>query len=92
MHRYALTSSGARVKRRRYRGDKQSGIVNVDRFDEDYLDRWVQFTVIANANEIRFSFGHETVTIEGPLEMDGANKIVIAPGTKLRNLRLDVSK
>lgn len=88
--RYGLTSRGTRVKRRLYSGERQSQIANVARFDEKRLGRWIPFKVTANWDAITFSFGEETVTVDGPLDMDGANKIVVAPGTKLRHLRLGV--
>ena len=92
LRRYRLTSRGARVKRRMYRGGKQPGIFQIANFEEKSLRKWIPFTVVANWDAIRFTFGNETITLEGPLDMAGANKIVIVPGTKLRNLRLGVLK
>ena len=79
-----------RVKRRLYQGTKQEGIVPVARLEESHLGQWISFKIIANWDKIRFSFGDHTATIEGPLDLDGANKIAIAPGTRLRKLRLGV--
>lgn len=92
MQRYSFTSRGASVKRRKHRGEREEGIVSVARFEEPRLGRWTPFTFEANWDEIRFSFGGALAVIEGPLDMDGANKIVIAPGTKLRKLRLGLTK
>lgn len=88
MRRYSLTSRGADVKRRLQAGEQQTGITHAVTFEPARSGRWIPFQVSSNWNETRFKFGRQTATLEGPLDMDGANKIAIAPGTKLRNLRL----
>jgi hypothetical protein len=90
LQRYSLTSRGADVKRRLYRGEKLTDIVNITRFDEPTLGKWTPFNLDANWDRILFSFADQSVTMEGPLDMDGANKIAIAPGTRLRDLRIEV--
>jgi hypothetical protein len=51
---------------------------------------WIPFTVDASAEKIVFQIGKQTGTIPGPVDMDGANKVCLAPGTMLRNLRLEI--
>ncbi|MFO1500667.1 MAG: hypothetical protein U1G07_20165 [Verrucomicrobiota bacterium] len=90
LHRYALTSRGTDVKRRLANGVTAMDTVAINRFEQPTLRQWLPFHVEVNWNEIVFVFAGRRSVVEGPLDMDGANKIAIAPGTKLRQLRLEL--
>jgi len=50
----------------------------------------IPFSLEATASRITYKFGAETGVIDGPLSMDGANKIEMAAGTRIKNVELDV--
>jgi hypothetical protein len=88
--RYAFTSRGIDVKRRMVQGAPADGIVNVSRWDEPGVGKWIPFYIDVAWDRIAFFFGSQAGSVKGPLDVDGANKIAIAPGTKLRDLRLEI--
>ena len=88
MHRYQLDSRRALAKRRLLKGARIETAQQIGDFGEPAKNQWLSFKVHISQSAIHFTFGQSTASIEGPLDIDGANKIAIAPGTKLRNLRL----
>jgi hypothetical protein len=88
MHRYQLDSRGVTVKRRLFHGQPASGIISVVQFAPSPNDGWIPFHVRASDSAIEYWFAGHIARLPGPLDTDGANKIAIAPGTRLRNLRL----
>lgn len=88
MHRYQLDSRRVIAKRRLLNGSRLPEIEEAACLGEPVRDRWVPFQAHVSQSSIHFRFGESSVVVEGPLDSDGANKIAIAPGTKLRNLRL----
>jgi len=88
IHRYQLDSRRVLAKRRLLKGARIENIQQVNEFVEPAKNQWIPFHVNASQSGIHFRFGESTAFLEGPLDVDGANKIAIAPGTKLRNLRL----
>jgi hypothetical protein len=90
LHRYALTSRAMTVKRRLHDNVRERKIVHVHSFPNAELGRWIPFSLEATASRITYKFGDETGVIEGPLSMDGANKIEMAAGTKIKNVELEV--
>jgi hypothetical protein len=90
MHRYAATTRSMLVKRRNWSVGKAEGISEVTQFQEPPLQTWIAFTVEATSERILFRVGNQSGTIPGPLDLDGANKIALAPGTKVRNVSVQV--
>jgi hypothetical protein len=90
MHRYAATTRSMLVKRRNWSVGKAQGISEVTRFQEPPLQTWIPFTVEATSEQIVFRVGNQGATIPGPLDEDGANKIAVAPGTKIRNVSVQL--
>ena len=88
--RYSLTSRGAEVKRRLYHGKPSTELTNVTRFVQPSLGNWIAFYIDVSWDRIVFFLGDQAAVIDGPLDMDGANKIAIAPNTKLKDLRLEI--
>jgi hypothetical protein len=90
LHRYALTSRGMVSKRREHDNLQEHKIAHVHSFPSAPLGQWISFSVEATAGQIMYKFGDKTGVINGPLDMDGANKIALAAGTKLRNIQLEL--
>lgn len=88
VQRYQLDSRRATVKRRLHQGRHSEGIEGVGELAPAALGEWTSFKVAVAQSGIQFEFGGGSVTIGGPLDVDGANKVAIVPGTKVRNLRL----
>jgi len=90
MHRYAATTRSIVVKRRNWSVGKAEGISEVTHFQEPPLQTWIPFTVEATSEQIVFRVGNQSGTIPGPLDLDGANKIALTPGTKIRSVSVQV--
>jgi hypothetical protein len=93
LHRYQFNTRSVDVKRRMRAGRPEKGIVGSSSFKPPELGAWLYFSVDASAADLSFTFGGilaQGVELIGPLDVDGANKIVIAPGARLKNLRLEV--
>ena len=90
MHRYAATTRAILVKRRNWSVGKAEGISEVTQFQEPPLQTWIPFVVEATSEQIVFRVGNQSGTILGPLDVDGANKIALAPGTKVRNVSVQI--
>ncbi len=90
--RYAANTDGLRVKRRLHEGKQQDGTTWPVQFDSLQTERWYRFYADVSRDFIYFHIGPKSGLIKGPLAVDGANKIVIAPRTQLRNLRLEVGE
>lgn len=88
--RYQLDSRRMMVKRTLLEGEELSGIAVIHQFPDPQTESWVEFEVRASKQMIEFTFGDHYRVLEGPLVDQGANKIVIAPGTRLRNLQLQI--
>ena len=90
LHRYSLTSRSLTVKRRLNEGIKHPNNMKVAEWESPALGEWVPFTVESTPAQIVFHFGKHTGVIKGPLDMDGANKIAVAPGTKIKDIQLEI--
>lgn len=90
LHRYSLTSRSMTVKRRLHDGIREPKIARVTELEATPAGEWVPFTVEATPAQIVFKFGERSGVIHGPLEMDGANKIALAPGTKIKDIQLEI--
>jgi hypothetical protein len=88
VQRYQVDSRRVLVKRRLHKGRATGGIETVDELAPSPKGQWLSFRVNVSQGGIQFQFGQSSATLDGPLDIDGANKILIAPGTRLRNLRL----
>ena len=91
MHRYSITTRSMEVKRRLNAGVRESGIRQVTAFDPPTFRTWIPFTAEASADAISFQLGDQSGVISGPLDTDYANRIVLAPGTRLSELRLEIN-
>jgi hypothetical protein len=90
LHRYSLRTRSMEVKRRQREGLLENGIKQVVSFRRPDFGAWIPFTANVSAEQISFQIGDQSGVIGGPLDMDGANKVARAPGTKLKNLRLEI--
>lgn len=88
--RYCLTSRGAQVQGRCLGDEPAGGTVQAAQFRPPTAGTWTPFYAEVNWDRITYVFGAEAAILNGPLDVDGANKIAIAPGTRLRDLRLEL--
>ncbi len=90
LRRYNANSRGMRVKRRLLEGEMLDRFARPFEFKPLQHGKWYTFSAEARPDLISFSLGGQMGMIRGPLETDGANKILLTPGAKLRNLKLTV--
>ncbi len=90
LHRYSLRTRSLEVKRRQRGGVLENGIKQVVSFPPPVFGVWIPFTAEVSTERISFQIGDQSGAIEGPLDLDGANKVALAPGTKLKDLRLEI--
>ena len=91
LHRYAATTQSILVKRRRWAGNPQENdIVEVAHFQEPPQAAWIPFSLEVTADRISFQIGTQTGVIAGPLDSDGANKIALAPGSKVKDVTVQI--
>lgn len=89
VERYQADSRALTVKRRLLNGEPTTNIESYA-FPAPSQGGWIPFKIHVSQDGIEYTFGNHNSRLEGPLDMNGANKIVIAPGTKMRNLQLTV--
>jgi hypothetical protein len=87
-HRYEATCLGLRVRRRLVEGRASEELVIPFEFERPPLGTWRDFSVEASQKTIAVKFGNQSGVVDGPLDLDGANKIALSPGAKLRDLRI----
>ncbi len=90
LHRYSLTTRSVEVKRRLRGGLAENAIIPVASFKPPAFETWIPFTVEVSGEGLGFRIGEQSGTIPGPLDVDGANKIALTAGTRLRNVRLEM--
>lgn len=90
LHRYSLRTRSMEVKRRLRGGVPENGIVQAVSFQPPVFGAWIPFSAEVSAEQISFQIGEQSGVIPGPLDVDGANKVALTPGTKLKNLRLEM--
>jgi hypothetical protein len=90
LHRYSLRTRSMEVKRRLREGFLENGIRQAVSFQPPVFATWIPFSADVSAEGISFQIGDQSGVIAGPLDIDGANKIAIAPGTKLKDVRLEI--
>jgi HEAT repeat protein len=90
LQRYQFDSRNITVKRRLLHGQVASDIIPMVEFAPPRRGAWTPFQVRVSESMIEYSFAGNVARLPGPLDTDGANKIAIAPGTRLRNLRLSL--
>jgi hypothetical protein len=90
LHRYAITTRSIDVKRRWQAGRRNNQISRAASFEPPEFSAWIRFSVEVSATNLSFVLGNQGAEIPGPLDIDGANKIVIAPGMKLKDVRLEI--
>lgn len=87
LHRYSMNNRSLVIKRRPHDGKEEAKIVPVALFPDAPLGAWLTFSVEATAEQITFQFGKESGVIRKPA-LNGANRLALAPGSKLRDVRL----
>jgi hypothetical protein len=87
-HRYEVTCLGMGVKRRLVEGGASEGLVCPIKFERLTPGTWHDFSVEISQKSIAVRFGNQSGVVDGPLDIDGANKIALSPGAKLRDLRI----
>lgn len=88
LRRYQLDSRKVLVKRRLLDGEPELFMNTISEWPAPELGVWIPFRVRVAQETIEYRFGDYECVIEGPLDIDGANKIASVPGTRLRNLKL----
>ena len=78
------------MKRRLFEGREVTRVADVATFPPPAMQVWLPFTVEATADHIVFHLGDQTGQIQGPLEMGGVNTIRFSPGTKLKDVSLEI--
>lgn len=91
VQRYQIDSHRIMAKRRLLKGRVPENFENSEELPTPAIHRWIPFRASVSQRGITFQFGEGSTALEGPLDVDGANKIAIAPGTMLRDLRLSFS-
>lgn len=89
MHRYELTGYGMRVKRVLLAGQVVPKFANPFTLNTP-AGQWVPFRIEAKADGITVTFDSETGTAQGPVSTNGSSSVVITPGSKLRNLKIEI--
>jgi hypothetical protein len=51
---------------------------------------WLPFAADVSAAGISFQVGGQSGEIKGPLDTDGVNRIALAPGARLKDLRVEI--
>ncbi|MEN9573512.1 MAG: hypothetical protein RL514_1367 [Verrucomicrobiota bacterium] len=87
LHRYSMNNRSLVIKRRPHDGQEETKIVPVASFPEAPLGVWLPFSIEATAAQIAYKFDKASGFIRKPA-MDGANRLALAPGSKLREVRL----
>lgn len=87
VQRYQLDSRRILAKRRMVAG-RATDRIGTTEFGAAPLGQWLPFSARVSQAGIDYQIGNSSARLDGPLDMDGANKIALAPGSKLRNLRL----
>jgi hypothetical protein len=90
VQRYQLDSRRMMVKRRLLNGHPVSDIQTIVEFSPPPLGEWAPFHVRLSRDVIEYSFAGVVSRLVGPVDIDGANKLTIAPGTRIKNLRLSI--
>lgn len=91
LHRYSLRTRGVEVKRRQTGGNaNERNIVQAASFGPPPFNTWLPFAAEVSREKITFRIGNESGELPGPLDLDGANKIGLTPGTMLRQLVLEI--
>lgn len=90
LHRYSITTRSVDVKRRQQGGRRLDRIFQAALFDPPEFGKWIPFSVEASATNLLFTLGNQGAELPGPLDVDGANKIALAPGTRLKALRIEM--
>jgi hypothetical protein len=89
LHRYEVTSLGIRIKHRLIEGKVTSQESVLAFKSEDLLPgNWHEFSFEVSENSILTRLGNQIRLVNGPLDTDGANKIMLCPGARLRDLRI----
>ena len=91
LHRYSLRTRSLEIKRRLHRGVPEPGIKQAVSFKPPVFATWIPFSAEVSADSISFQIGDQSGTISGPLDVNGANKIALAPGTRLKDLRFELT-
>jgi hypothetical protein len=85
-HRYEAACLGLRVKSRLIEGKASEELVFPFRFEPLAPGTWSDFSVEISQRSVAVRFGKQAGHVDGPLDIDGANKIALSPGAKLRDL------
>lgn len=89
LHRYEVTCLGIRIRHRLIKG-KISAPESAVPFSSEgqWVGNWQDFSADVGEHAILIKVGSQTGVMDGPLDTEGANKIVLCPGAKLRDLRI----
>lgn len=87
LHRYSLNNRSLNIKRRPHDGQEETKIVTAATFPQAQLGVWLPFSIEATATQLTCKFDKLFVNVAKPA-MDGANRLALASGSKLREVRV----
>ena len=86
LHRYEWTCRGMQIRCRRHEGTMTETLSFPIKVESNLSESWHGFSVAVSEESIVATFGNQTEVVKGPLDIDGANKIMLCPGAKLKDL------
>jgi hypothetical protein len=88
--RIDLSIDGMRVKRILLAGEVVKKFAYPMKFAGIEREKWHHFKIDAGADAIVVQFDDQQGTAKGPIETGGGNDIALAPGAKLRDLKVEI--
>lgn len=88
--RYELSIGGMRVKRVLLEGEVVKKYASPMTFKGITREEWHPFRIEVSADAITAQFGDQKGIAKGPLEKRGQNLIILGPGGKLKNLKVEI--
>jgi len=88
--RYELSIGGMRAKRILLEGEVVKKYASPMSFAGITREEWHPFRIEVSADAITAQFGDQQGIAKGPLEKRGQNQIILGPGAKLKNLKVEI--
>src|SRR6202012_4261904 len=88
--RITLTVNGMMVKRMLLAGEVIKKFAYPMKFSGIEPGKWRHFNIDASKNAITVQFDGQQGVAKGPIETGGTNSLVLGPGAKVKNLKVDI--
>jgi hypothetical protein len=85
-----LSVNGMRVKRMLLAGEMVKKFASPMKFSGIEPEKWHHFKINASKDGITVQFDGQQGIAKGPIETAGANSIVLGPGAKLKNVKVEI--